>query len=82
MGISIKIAMDKNEIKKSLYKQKPTAYAYGIDAKDNCCYHTSLDDGTSITFTIPPNECEDFEDEMPAQLLIRWIDDRTKSKKS
>ena len=66
--------MKDNDIKKELYKQKPRASMYGVDKDNNACYQTSLEDGTSITFTVPSAESENFEDDMPAQLLIRWID--------
>lgn len=70
--------MEKNEIKKLLYKQKPIAefiratqqgLVYGVDV--------STMDGSRlpITFIIPLKDMGDasFDKEMEAQLLIRWI---------
>ena len=66
--------MDKNEIKKALYKEKPTArLLHRID--DKACYKAYLKNGYSIAFEVPQKEMGEtiFEPEMEAQLLIRWL---------
>lgn len=66
--------MNLNEIKKALYKEKPTARVTNLDSTaDRCEYRTDLADGTEVVFDIPMKEALDFMDEEPAQLLIRWI---------
>jgi len=69
--------MDKNEIKKALYKQNPianfkfirkgVAYYWTIIASDK--------EPIEITFEIPVLDMgdADFEQIMQAKLLIRWI---------
>lgn len=73
--------IEKNEIKKALYKQKPIA-EYGYDKDKHAIYSTEIVvDGTEeeITFKIPMDEVYDgegnkiFRNEEPAQLLIRWL---------
>jgi len=66
--------MEKNLIKKELYKQKPTAdlnREYD-DYKEYTCQ--ILIDGQMkvIFFDVPIKECE-FSEIVPAQLLIRWL---------
>lgn len=61
----------KNEIKKLLYKEKPTAYLAGISHTHHI-YTCDLQDKTIVRFEIPIEEA-DFEKEVPAQLLIRWM---------
>lgn len=63
--------MTKNEIKKELYKQKPIALETA-DYPTFKSYQTTLEDGTLVIFDIPKDEGE-FDSEMPAQLLIRWM---------
>ena len=66
--------MTKTEIKKALYKEKPTACLryekkYGFSE-----YVAELESGYKVTFLVPTEEVTDaFELSMPAQLLIRWI---------
>tara|TARA_R110000796_G_scaffold58413_5_gene134918 strand:+ start:23963 stop:24166 length:204 start_codon:yes stop_codon:yes gene_type:complete len=66
--------MDKNEIKKALYKQKPTAQLEFI-RKGVAYYYTQLKDGDFIKFQVPVNDMgdADFYTEMEAKLLNRWI---------
>ena len=63
---------EKNEIKKMLYKEKPTAKRFQRLAK-SITYVTNLSNGQSITFKVPKEESVDFDKEIPAQLLIRWM---------
>jgi hypothetical protein len=66
--------MDKNIIKKELYKQKTNAdFNYEQNGFKN--YSTEIViDGVDeiIEFKIPVKECT-FEEVVPAQLLIRWL---------
>lgn len=64
--------MKTNEIKKALYKEKPTAKKTSFIA-DYYNYVTQLENGTIVEFNIPKKEGEHFEDNIPAQLLIRWL---------
>lgn len=66
--------LDKNTIKKELYKQKPTA-DFNFERNGYKNYSTQLIfDNTEeiVEFSIPVRECE-FEEVVPAQLLIRWL---------
>jgi hypothetical protein len=63
--------MDKNLIKKELYKQKPTAVRTNYQGK-YVHYVTQLKDGSIIQFQIPQEEAT-FENKVSAQLLIRWL---------
>ena len=73
--------MEKNEIKKALYRQKPIAKKSGeripLDGSgvDSYGYKTTLDDGTVLHFLVPVKDMGDatFYDEMDAKLLIRWL---------
>ena len=68
--------MNKNEIKKALYKQKPTASL--ISHKDGCkVYVTELNDKTVIEFSVPIIDMGDAEFglTMEAHLLIRYLVD-------
>ena len=73
--------MEKNEIKKALYKQKPMALK-GYNEGNAVVYSTEIEiDGSEeeVIFKIPNEELLDadgnhiFGDEEPAQLLIRWL---------
>lgn len=73
--------MNLTEIKKTLYKEKPVAWQINDETKtiDNksvklITYKTECSIGT-ILFTVPTNDMGDklFDNELPAQLLIRWI---------
>lgn len=64
----------KEGVKKELYKQKPTA-DFNYESNEFKTYSTELlIDGIEeiIKFKIPTKECE-FEEVVPAQLLIRWL---------
>ena len=65
--------MDKIEIKKRLYKEKPKAYLKYIRL-GTAYYYTELDD-LVINFEIPVSDMgtADFEPEMDAKLLNRWL---------
>jgi hypothetical protein len=67
--------MEKVEIKKALYKEKPNAKFMYV-RKGNIHYTTSIASGYEVTFTVPVGDIgdADFLFEMPAQLLNRWID--------
>lgn len=61
-----------NEIKKELYKQKPTAYLKGR-RKGDYFYICSLENRTTLHFLVPEEEWNGFGDKMEAHLLIRWL---------
>lgn len=68
--------MEKNEIKKALYKEKPVAKRIlntGAE-KDHYLYNTQIN-SEDVWFKVPYGDmgATCFEEEMPAQLLIRWI---------
>ena len=63
--------MNTNEIKKKLYKQKPTAIRTNYQG-DYAHYVAQLIDASIIQFQIPNQEAT-FGNEVPAQLLIRWM---------
>lgn len=68
--------MTKNEIKKILYKEKPWAKRYAKKfTKDVWLYECETSIGR-ITFNIPVDDMGEkiFDDEIPAQLLIRWLE--------
>jgi len=70
--------MEKNEIKKKLYKQKPTAIFSKIQS-GMAYYYTSIDKLTdqerTVVFEIPVSDMGNtpFEVSMSSQLLIRWV---------
>jgi hypothetical protein len=68
--------MNKNEIKKLLYKEKPIAKKTNdlimLVPIENTLYKTILNNGLEVYFTIPPKDKIE-EKEIPAQLLIRWL---------
>ncbi len=66
--------MELIEIKKSLYKEKPTAIFLMIK-KGVVYYYTSLSNEVLVYFEIPVTDMGDaeFKYEMDAKLLIRWI---------
>ena len=69
--------MEKNEIKKALYKQKPIATLLFI--RKEVAYYTAsveMDDANyAIRFEVPVNDMgdADYFPEMDAKLLIRYI---------
>jgi hypothetical protein len=72
--------MEKNDIKKELYKQKPVATLAYI-RKGIAVYETTLKDvnptgdSLSVFFEVPVSDMGDatFNYVMDAKLLIRWI---------
>lgn len=69
--------MDKNQIKKVLYKEKPIAKLIEV-YKDvnNVVWHEykAIALGTTIKFLIPDFDLpETLTNQEPAQLLIRWL---------
>lgn len=65
--------MEKNDIKKALYKQNPTATLTFI-RKGTAYYETQIEEGT-IRFEVPVSDMgdADFGVNIEAKLLIRWI---------
>lgn len=66
--------IDKNEIKKILYKEKPIANRIAkVDGGYIYSTETSIGE---VKFIIPYKEMgmTPFDQEMSAQLLIRWLD--------
>lgn len=65
----------KNEIKKALYKQKPTAEFMKADAV-GLHYHTRIEEW-NVYFTIPYTDAAtgNFYPSMDGQYLNRWVDD-------
>lgn len=66
--------MDKNLIKKELYKQKPTAdlnrvFANYKEYTCRICYNGQM---KVIFFDVPIKECK-FDEITPAILLIHWL---------
>jgi hypothetical protein len=68
--------MEKNEVKKALYKQNPKA-TFRFIRKGFAYYRTEIREGQTfqIFFEIPVVDMgdADFESTMDAKLLIRWI---------
>ena len=65
-----------NRIKKALYKEKPVARRQLDYAKNIWAYAVKLADETWVHFAVPADDMgggAGFNNEMPAQLLIRWI---------
>ncbi len=68
--------MEKNEIKKYLYKHKPIATRFAKN--DNfSLYDVIINEKYQVMFYVPKSDMgnTDFDETMPAQLLIRWIDE-------
>lgn len=71
--------MDRNEVKKLLYKEKPTATLVKI--KDGFFVYTAAikSNRQTVDFKVPVDETVNtegetiFGDTEPAQLLIRWL---------
>lgn len=68
--------MEKNDIKKALYKQNPNARLLFIRI-GVAYYETSLNDGYVIHFMVPVEDMgsTDFHSNMDSKLLIRWLPD-------
>ena len=75
--------MNKNEIKKALYKEKPIAKRTDRNTSDRMInstppydrYVAYLNSGDKAIFSIPHYEQGEnlFKDTEPSQLLIRWL---------
>ena len=65
--------MEKNEVKKLLYKEKPIATR--TQELDQVCFYEAETTKGKITFEVPYREMgeTEFSSKEPAQLLIRWI---------
>lgn len=61
-----------NEKKKALYKEKPVAKRVPCNCKDVVKYEATTSTG-KVLFRVPLDEAASFEETMPAQLLIRWL---------
>jgi len=66
--------MELNEIKKALYKEKPLAKVI-TETNEHKGYVCGLENGATVYFHVPLSEMgeNEFDDEISAQLLIRWI---------
>lgn len=62
----------KNDIKKALYKEKPTAIIKSVTGRF-VYYEAVLSEIGPVTFAVPIKEAENFDSSEPAQLLIRWL---------
>ncbi len=69
--------MSLDEIKKILYKEKPIAkqYNWGLYMEGAIHYYRTDTSIGRFYFNVPRNEMGDteFEEELPAQYLIRWL---------
>lgn len=74
--------MDLNEIKKALYKEKPTAKGKETLTTESAngiqCTHVwscELKSGLLVEFHVPQSEMKgaEFYDDLEAHLLIRWL---------
>lgn len=63
--------MTTTEIKKALYKDKPTANR--LSTAGGFVWYEAKLDNKKVTFKIPEKEAAGFNQTEPAQLLIRWI---------
>lgn len=65
--------MTKNDLKKYLLKNKPTASINYI--RKGSAYYITIVEEKIITFQVPVDDMgdADFLPDMPAQLLIRWL---------
>lgn len=69
--------MNINEVKKALYKEKPTATLIGKSRRGDTpsvTYKARLESGQKVLFRIPMTESVGLRQKEPAQLLIRWLD--------
>ena len=68
--------MELNEIKKVLYKEKPIAVRYGESLFFKTYLYTTQSSLGKIKFSVPISDMGEklFEEKIPAQLLIRWIE--------
>ncbi len=66
--------MERNELKKVLYKQNPIAGIVFI-RMGVAYYGCNLEDGTMVRFEVPVSDMgdSDFHNEMDSKYLIRWM---------
>ena len=66
--------MNRNEIKKTLYREKPKASKIAQPLNKRFLYEAKTSLG-HVRFDVPIRDMGEtfFEKEMPAQLLIRWM---------
>jgi len=71
--------MEKNEIKKALYKAKPAVIAKfrGFPIRQGVAIYDAVVDGQAISFnvSIPDLGHADLDEEMEAKFLIRYLND-------
>jgi hypothetical protein len=63
------------EIKKHLYKEKPTAYKFAVGTEFttfDCTLQFLVSKDIQVFFKIPNKDASGFNHSEPAQLLIRW----------
>lgn len=67
--------MEKNEIKKILYKEKPEAVNITKDMGAEVITYRCITSAGKSYFEVPVSEMGEnvFANIMPAQLLIRWL---------
>lgn len=67
--------MTLSDIKKWLYKSKPTATRFAYNGKEIFydCILSDIDNDYQVFFIIPDEEAFGFSTTEPAQLLIRWL---------
>tara|TARA_R110000822_G_scaffold36734_10_gene103231 strand:+ start:3237 stop:3437 length:201 start_codon:yes stop_codon:yes gene_type:complete len=65
--------MTHNEIKKALYREKPTANLKYI--RSGVAYYYAFVSDEAVDFEVPVSDMGDaeFYDEMEAHLMIRWL---------
>lgn len=65
--------MNKGEIKKALYKEKPEAHWVASDG--HAKHYTAKTSLGEVAFEVPFDDMgtATFNDVMPAQLLVRWL---------
>lgn len=68
--------MNLNDVKKILYKEKPIAHRVATQGVNwEIWFYQAHMKGLSVSFAVPESDMGEklFEKEIPAQLLIRWI---------
>jgi hypothetical protein len=67
--------MTKEEVKKALYIEKPTAFLVNINNGKFIYTAAIKSPRQTVDFIVSRGEMgtTEFKDEMPAQLLIRWL---------
>ncbi|MNK26424.1 hypothetical protein D3C87_447600 [compost metagenome] len=69
------LPMNNNEIKKTLYREKPIAQIKMINSDGDLYFSAELKSGAMVKFFMPYAESFEIGDlnNIPAQLLIRWL---------